>query len=134
MLSQHDRKVAAEKGGKNKPATAKQVKSKPAKEKSSKPTPTSKPKVTHVKLAKPSPAKHSKLGKVLRTHQGKSSLQLIDEDEPTQPEPKPEPEHQGEGDEYDTERAIHMSLESFQAQSQAHVGSMAIQDPVADAT
>nr|GEW04424.1 hypothetical protein [Tanacetum cinerariifolium] len=32
-------------------------------------------------------------------------------------------EHQGEGDEYDVERAIQMSLESFQAQSQAHVGS-----------
>nr|GFA87377.1 hypothetical protein [Tanacetum cinerariifolium] len=42
--------------------------------------------------------------------------------EPTQPEPKPEPEHQGEGDEYDVERAIQMSLESFQAQIQAHVG------------
>nr|GFB02307.1 hypothetical protein [Tanacetum cinerariifolium] len=40
---EHDRKVAAEKGGKKKPATAKQLKSKPAKEKLIKPSPTSKP-------------------------------------------------------------------------------------------
>ncbi|GKF27985.1 hypothetical protein Tco_0094327, partial [Tanacetum coccineum] len=56
----------------------------------------------------------------MKIRKGKSSLQLIDEDEPTQPEPEPEPEHQGEGDEYDVERAIQMSLESFQSQSQAH--------------
>nr|GEV12723.1 retrovirus-related Pol polyprotein from transposon TNT 1-94 [Tanacetum cinerariifolium] len=96
MVAKHDRKVAAEKGGKKKPATAKQLKSKPAKEKSSKPAPAPKP---------------------------KSFIQLIDEDEPTQPEPKPEPKHQGEGDEYDIERAIQMSLKSFQVQSQEHVGA-----------
>nr|GFB42755.1 hypothetical protein [Tanacetum cinerariifolium] len=49
--------------GKKKPETAKQLKSKPIKEKSSKPTPALKPKVTHAKLAKPSPVKHLKLGK-----------------------------------------------------------------------
>ncbi|GJS67814.1 hypothetical protein Tco_0682379 [Tanacetum coccineum] len=54
-----------------------------------------------VKPAKPSPAKHSKIGKVEKIHKGKSSLQLIDEDEPTQPETKPEPEHQGKGEEHD---------------------------------
>ncbi|GKA63824.1 hypothetical protein Tco_0763430, partial [Tanacetum coccineum] len=91
----HDQKHAAEKGGKKKPETAKQLKPKPVKEKSSKPAPTLKP---------------------------KSPLQLIDEDELTQPEPKPEPEHQGDAEEYDVERAIQMSLESFQAQGQAHVG------------
>nr|GEU95561.1 hypothetical protein [Tanacetum cinerariifolium] len=96
IVAKHDRKVAAEKGGKKKPATAKQLKSNPVKEKSSKPAPAPKPKGTQVKPAKPSPAKHSKFGKVLKTHKGKSSLQLVDEDEPTQPEPKPEtePEHQ----------------------------------------
>nr|GEU54003.1 hypothetical protein [Tanacetum cinerariifolium] len=52
----------------------------------------------------------------------KSSIQLIDEEEPSQPEPELEPKHHGEGDEY--ERAIQMSLESFQAQSQAHVGDI----------
>nr|GEU73744.1 hypothetical protein [Tanacetum cinerariifolium] len=86
-----------------KPVTAKQLKSKPAKEKSSKPTPTPKSKVTPVKQSMSSPAKHSKLGKVLKTRKGKSSLQLIDEDEPTQPLPEPEPEHQGKGDEHDVE-------------------------------
>ncbi|GKD23496.1 hypothetical protein Tco_1225199 [Tanacetum coccineum] len=50
------------------------------------------------------------------------------------PAPKPKPEHQGECEEYDMERAIQMSLESFQAQSQAHVGGVAIQEPVAEAT
>ncbi|GKF03995.1 hypothetical protein Tco_0034663, partial [Tanacetum coccineum] len=65
---------------------------------------------------------------------GKSSLQLIDEDEPTQPEPEPEPEHQGEREEYDVKRAIQMSLESFQAHGQAHVGGVAIREPVTEAT
>nr|GEW83980.1 copia protein [Tanacetum cinerariifolium] len=87
-----------------------------------------------VKPAKPSLAKHSKLGNELKTRKGKSSLHLIDENEPTQPEPEPEPEHQGGGDEHDVERTIQMSLESFQAQSQAHVGSVAIREPVAKAT
>nr|GFD17563.1 hypothetical protein [Tanacetum cinerariifolium] len=50
------------------------------------------------------------------------------EEELTRPEPEPEPEHQGEGDEFDVEQAIQMSLESFQAQSQAHVGSVAIRE------
>ncbi|GJV99013.1 hypothetical protein Tco_1554265 [Tanacetum coccineum] len=96
MVAKHDQKIAAEKGGKKKPVTAKQLKPKSAKEKSSKPAPTPKPKVTKEKPSKPSPAKHPK---------------------------------RGEGDEYDVERAIQMSLESFQAQSQAHVGGVAIREP-----
>nr|GEX84861.1 hypothetical protein [Tanacetum cinerariifolium] len=94
MVTKHDQKVAAGKGGMKKPATAMQLKSNPAKEKSSKPALTPKPKVTQVNPAKPFPTKHSKLGKVLKTHKGNISLQLIDEDEPAQPEPKPEPKHQ----------------------------------------
>ncbi|GKE10265.1 hypothetical protein Tco_1413816, partial [Tanacetum coccineum] len=113
MVAKHDRKIVAEIGEKKKPTTAKQPKPKPAKEKSSKPDSTPKPK----KLRK-----------------GNPSLQLIYEDESTQPEPEPETEHQGEGDEYDVVRAIQMSLESFQAQSQAHVGGVAIREPVAEAT
>nr|GEX31640.1 retrovirus-related Pol polyprotein from transposon TNT 1-94 [Tanacetum cinerariifolium] len=101
MLAKHDQKVTAEKGGKKKPAAAKQLKSKSVKEKSSKPAPTPKPKGTQVKPAKPSLAKHSELS---------------------------------EGDEYDVERAIQMSLESFQAESQALVGGVAIQEFVAEAT
>ncbi|GJV93495.1 hypothetical protein Tco_1541308 [Tanacetum coccineum] len=66
---------------------------------------------------------------------GKSSLQTHDEDEPNSNlKLNLNPEHQGEGEEYDIERAIHMSLESFQVHSQAHVGCMAIQEPVAEAT
>ncbi|GKB52856.1 hypothetical protein Tco_0903609 [Tanacetum coccineum] len=112
-----------------KPATAKQLKPKPVKEKSSKPAPASKPKVTQEKPAKPSLAKHPKRGKVQKIRKGKSSLQLIYEDEPTQLEPEPEPEYQGEGEEYDVKQAIQMSLESFQAHGQAHVGGVAIREP-----
>ncbi|GKF13546.1 hypothetical protein Tco_0055008, partial [Tanacetum coccineum] len=52
---------------------------------------------------------------------------LVDgpDEEPAQTEPEPEPEQEGAGKEYDMERAIQMSLESFQAQGHAHVG-----DPV----
>ncbi|GKE36841.1 hypothetical protein Tco_1460246, partial [Tanacetum coccineum] len=96
MVANHDRKIAAERGEKKKPATAKQPKPKPAKEKSSKPAPATKPKVTKEKPSKP-------------------SLQLIVEDEPTQPEPEPEPKHQGEGEEYDVERAIHMNEQAAQS-------------------
>nr|GEY29516.1 hypothetical protein [Tanacetum cinerariifolium] len=46
MVAKHDRKVTAKKGGKKKPATAKQFKSEPVKEKSSKPAPAPKPKGT----------------------------------------------------------------------------------------
>ncbi|GKF69226.1 hypothetical protein Tco_0202283 [Tanacetum coccineum] len=134
MVAKHDRKIAAEKEQKKKPATVKQPKPKPAKEKSSKPAPAPKPKVTKEKSSKPSPTKHPKRGKVHKLRKGKPSLQLIDEDEPTQPEHEPEPEHQGEGDEYDVERAIQMSLESFQEKSQAHVGGVAIRELVAKAT
>ncbi|GKC12157.1 hypothetical protein Tco_1008939 [Tanacetum coccineum] len=109
MVAKHDQKGVAKKGGKKETASAKQLKPNPAKEKLRKPTPAPKPK-------------------------------LVDEadEEPTQPEPEPEPEpeteYQGEGEEYDVERAIQMSLESFQAHSQAHVGGVAIREPVAEAT
>ncbi|GKA89628.1 hypothetical protein Tco_0811440 [Tanacetum coccineum] len=63
-------------------------------------------------------------------HRNLSPFQLINEDEPTQPEP----EHQGEGEKYDIKQAIQMSLESFQAQGQAHVGGVAIREPIAEAT
>nr|GEX30304.1 hypothetical protein [Tanacetum cinerariifolium] len=102
----HDQKVTAKKGGIKKPATAKQLKSKYTKEKSSKPAPASKPKATQVKPAKPYPTKYSKLGKN-PTIKVKSM---------------------------NVKRAIQMSLESFQAQSQAHVGGVAIREPKVEAT
>ncbi|GKA21696.1 hypothetical protein Tco_0701685, partial [Tanacetum coccineum] len=59
-------------------------------------------------------------------------FRAVDEpdEEPAQNEPEPEPEHQGEGEEIDMECAIQMSLESFQAQIQAHVGK-ALTEPSA---
>nr|GEY21124.1 hypothetical protein [Tanacetum cinerariifolium] len=60
--------------------------------------PAPKPKATKEKPTKPSLAKPSKMGKVLKTHKGKSSFQFIDKEEPSQPKPEPEPKHQGEGE------------------------------------
>ncbi|GJR94684.1 hypothetical protein Tco_0266858 [Tanacetum coccineum] len=105
MVVKHDQKVDAEKEGKRKSTSTKQPKPKPAIEKSSKSAPAPKPKVT----------------------------KLVDEpgEEPAHSEP--EPEHQGEGEEFDMERAIQMSLESFQAQGHARVRGVAIQEPIAEA-
>ncbi|GJT10111.1 retrovirus-related pol polyprotein from transposon TNT 1-94 [Tanacetum coccineum] len=128
MVAKHDQKVAAKKEGKKKTACAKQPKSKPASEKSSKPAPASKPKA--------SPLQKAGKGKVAKVRNVKSSFRLVDEpdEEPAQPEPEPETEYRGESKEYDVEQTIHMSLESFQAQGQAHVGGVAIREPVAEAT
>ncbi|GJX57491.1 hypothetical protein Tco_0287388 [Tanacetum coccineum] len=146
MVAKHDQKVAAEKELKKKTTSTKQPKSKSATEKSSKPAPAAKPKAAKEKPSKPSTAKPPKLkpakptllqktgkGKVTKVRNVKSSFQLVDEpdEEPAQPEPEPEPEQEGE--EYDMERAIQMSLESFQSQGHAHVGGVAIQEPVAEA-
>ncbi|GJS73560.1 hypothetical protein Tco_0706401 [Tanacetum coccineum] len=153
MVAKHDQKVAAEKEGKKKSASTKQPKPKPAIEKSSKPAPAPKPKVTKEKPSKastakppkPKPAKEKSTkatplqkagkGKVAKVRNVKSSFQLVDEpdEEPAHSEPEPEPEQEGAGEEYDMERAIQMSLESFQAQGHAHVGGVAIQEPVAEA-
>ncbi|GJT54129.1 hypothetical protein Tco_0989183 [Tanacetum coccineum] len=132
MVTKHDQKVAAQKEGKKKYASTKQPKPKPAIEKSSKPAPASKPKVTKEKPSKASTAKPPKPKPAKE-----NTFQLVDEpdEEPAaHSKPEPEPKHQGEGEEFDMERAIQMSLESFQAQSQAHVGGVAIQEHVAEAT
>ncbi|GKD63672.1 hypothetical protein Tco_1305780, partial [Tanacetum coccineum] len=57
-----------------------------------------------------------------------------DEEPAAHSEPEPEPVHQGEGEEFDMERVIQMSLESFQAHRQAHVGGVAIRELIAEAT
>ncbi|GKA61414.1 hypothetical protein Tco_0760821, partial [Tanacetum coccineum] len=156
MVAKHNQKIAVKKEGKKKSASTKQPKPKLAIEKSSKLAPAPKPKVTKEKPLKastskppkPKPAKEKSTkatplqkagkGKVAKVRNIKSSFQLVDDpnEEPAQPEPEPEPEpeHQGKGEEYDMEHAIQMSLKSFQAQSQAHVGSVAIREPVAEAT
>nr|GEW38754.1 retrovirus-related Pol polyprotein from transposon TNT 1-94 [Tanacetum cinerariifolium] len=60
--------------------------------------------------------------------------ELVDEPEEEQAQPEHGPEHQGAGKEYDVERDILISLELFQAQGQAHVGGVAIHEPVVEAT
>ncbi|GKC58644.1 retrovirus-related pol polyprotein from transposon TNT 1-94 [Tanacetum coccineum] len=145
IVAKHDRKVAAEKEGQKKNASAKQPKSKPVTEKSSKPAPAPKPKVTKEKPSKASTAKPPKYkpaketaskGKVTKVHKARSPFQLVDEPdkELAQSELELELVQQGTGDEDDMQRAIRMSLETFQAQSQAHIGGVAIQKPVAEAT
>ncbi|GKB29950.1 hypothetical protein Tco_0869351 [Tanacetum coccineum] len=84
---EHDQKIMAEKGGKKKPATAKQLKPKPVKEKSSKPSPAMKPKVTQEKPAKPSPAKNPK-----RAHVGGVAIR-----EPVAEATRPLPVVEGKG-------------------------------------
>nr|GEV14069.1 copia protein [Tanacetum cinerariifolium] len=150
--NEYDRKVATEKEGKMKTASAKQPKSKPAIEKSSKPAPAPKPKATKerpskaftAKPPKPKPAKEKSTkttppqqavnGKTVKVHKVKSAFQLVDEPDEVTTQSEPEVEHQGESDEDDMERVIQMSLESFQAQSQAYVGGVATREPIAKAT
>nr|GEW53724.1 hypothetical protein [Tanacetum cinerariifolium] len=90
---------------------------------SKKPTPQS---------AKPTSLQKVGKGKVTKVRNVKSSLQLVDEHDKEQAHPEPEP--QGVGEEYDVKQATQMSLESFQSQGQAHVGGVAIREPVAEAT
>ncbi|GJR56727.1 hypothetical protein Tco_1407248 [Tanacetum coccineum] len=138
MVANHDQKVASEKEGKKKTASAKQPKPKFAKEKPSKPSTAKppKPKTAKEKSTKATPLQKAGKGKVAKVRKVKSSFQLVDkpDEEPAQPEPEPEPEHQGEGEEYDVERAIQMSLGSFHVEGHTHVGGMAIREPVAEAT
>ncbi|GJS29395.1 hypothetical protein Tco_0490015 [Tanacetum coccineum] len=138
MVAKHDKKITAEKGGKKKsaskadqskqPITAKQTKPVPSKQ--SKLTPATKPKVTLKNPSKPSPAKHPKRGKVQKVRKGKSPLKLIDEDEEVHHEPEP----QGVGEDYDLNRAIQMSLETFRTHGKALVGGVAIRKQVEEAT
>ncbi|GJY25044.1 hypothetical protein Tco_0399770 [Tanacetum coccineum] len=136
MVTKHDQKVATKKEGKKKTASAKQPKPKPTKEKPSKPSTVKPPKWKPVKKksTKATPIQKAGKGKVAKVRNVKSSFQLVDEPDEKPAQPKPEPEHQGEGKEYDVERAIQMSLESFHAEGHAHVGCMAIREPVAEAT
>nr|GEY57568.1 hypothetical protein [Tanacetum cinerariifolium] len=142
------------KGRKEEDCECQATKSKPAVEKSSKPAPAPKPKETKerpskastAKPPKPEPAKEKSTkitlpkqaskGKIVKVCKAKRPFQLVVEpdEEPAYYEPEPELEHQGEGDEDDMERAIQMSLKSFLAQSQAHVGCVAIRELVAEAT
>ncbi|GKC08620.1 hypothetical protein Tco_1000230 [Tanacetum coccineum] len=110
MVAKHDKKITAEKGGKKKSASKADQSKKPTTAKQPKPVPSN--------------------GKVQKVHKGKSPLKLIDEDEEVHHEPEP----QGVGEDYDLNRAIQMSLETFQAHGQAPVGGVAIREQVEEAT
>ncbi|GKA96809.1 retrovirus-related pol polyprotein from transposon TNT 1-94 [Tanacetum coccineum] len=108
MVAKHDQKLQLKR---------------PAKEKSSKPARAPKPKVTKEKPSQPSPLKNVHKGKVLKkVRKEKGPLKLVDEEEEVQHELVPE--FQGEGEDDDYQRAIQMSLKSFQAQNQAPVRAL----------
>ncbi|GJZ77985.1 hypothetical protein Tco_0642657 [Tanacetum coccineum] len=96
MVAKHDQKITAEKGGKKKPATAKQPK--PVSSKQSKPATAKQPKPNPVKEKSTKPTPLQKASKA--------------------------PEPQVEDEEFDLQRGIQMSLESLQAQGQAPVGGI----------
>ncbi|GJU14192.1 hypothetical protein Tco_1136588 [Tanacetum coccineum] len=108
---------------------------------SKKPTPHSEYYKQYVKMAarkvqakeggqKKTTPKADKPGKVQKVRKGNSSLKLIDEDEEVHHEPEP----QGKGEDYDLNRAIQMSLETFQVHGQAPGGGVAIREQVEEAT
>ncbi|GJX72906.1 retrovirus-related pol polyprotein from transposon TNT 1-94 [Tanacetum coccineum] len=68
-------------------------------------------KLVKEKTSKPSPSKKVRKGKVMKVRKGKRSGHLDKEDEEGQLAPEP----QVEDDEYNLQRGIQMSLESFQA-------------------
>ncbi|GKG28645.1 hypothetical protein Tco_0416010 [Tanacetum coccineum] len=98
----------------------------PAIEKSSKPALASKPKVTKEKPFKPSTAKPPKSKPAKKKSTKATPLQR-----PTRVKLQ---KFVIECEEYDVEQAIQMGLESFHAEGHAHVGGVAIQEPVAEVT
>nr|GEU62006.1 retrovirus-related Pol polyprotein from transposon TNT 1-94 [Tanacetum cinerariifolium] len=119
------RKPIAKEGGKKK-TTSKADKSK-------KPTPAKQPglakqtKLAKEKTYKPTPSKKIHKGKVMKVRKGKRSDHLVD-DEDEEPQSTFEP--QVEDDEYNLQRGIQVSLESFQAP----VGRVAIHEPFSGIT
>nr|GEY62873.1 hypothetical protein [Tanacetum cinerariifolium] len=83
MVEKYDMKIAAEKGTKKKSASKAVQSKKPKTAKQSIPAPAKKPKITQEKPSKPLPAKKASKGKMSKVRKGKSSLQLVDEEEQT---------------------------------------------------
>ncbi|GJW97200.1 retrovirus-related pol polyprotein from transposon TNT 1-94 [Tanacetum coccineum] len=113
LVEEDLRLVAAEKEGKKKSASTKQPKPKHAIEKSIKPAPAPKPKVTKVKPSKASTAKPPKPKPAKEKSTTATPLQKVSKGK--------------------VAKVYNMSLESFQAQGHAHVGGVAIQEPIAEA-
>nr|GEX14567.1 hypothetical protein [Tanacetum cinerariifolium] len=82
------------------------------------------------KPVKPAPAKQAK---PVTAKQPKPKP-LVDEPDEEQAQPEHISKPQGACEEYDVARVIQISLESFQAQGLAYVGSVAIQEPIVEAT
>nr|GEV09757.1 retrovirus-related Pol polyprotein from transposon TNT 1-94 [Tanacetum cinerariifolium] len=103
------------KGGEKKTASKADKPMKPAPAKQAKPAPAKQPKPKPVKgkSTKPTPLPKVSKGKVTKAQIVKSSLQLVDEPNEEQDQPKVVPEPQG---------------------GQVHVGSVAILEPIAEAT
>ncbi|GJW78271.1 hypothetical protein Tco_0139953 [Tanacetum coccineum] len=87
-----------------------------------KPAPAKQMKPVKEKSTKPAPSMKARKGKVLKVRKGKRSDRLVDKEDE---EPQPAPEPQIEDDEYNIQRGIQMSLESFQAP----VDGLAIREP-----
>nr|GFB36119.1 histone deacetylase 14 [Tanacetum cinerariifolium] len=127
MVAKHDHNIAAEEGGKKKLAsksdqskklaTAKQPK--PVSSNQSKPVPAKQPKHVKEKSTKPSLVKKAGKGKVRKVRKGKSSLQLVDEEEQAQPEPEP----QGKGKGIVTDEQVAKSLLELQKPKKTNVAN-----------
>ncbi|GKC32213.1 hypothetical protein Tco_1039507 [Tanacetum coccineum] len=119
------RKPIAKKGGQKKIA--------PKADKPKKPTPAKQPalaeqtKPMKEKTSKPSSSKKIRKSKVMKVYKGKRTDHLVDEEGE---EPQPTPEIPVEDDEYNLQRGIQMSLESFQAP----IGGVAIREPASGIT
>nr|GEX62064.1 hypothetical protein [Tanacetum cinerariifolium] len=112
MVAKHEQKIVAEKeGGKKKTAPKADKPMKPAPAKQAKPATTLQPKPKSVKekSTKPTPQQKAGKAKVIEARNVKNSLQLVDERDEEQDQPKHAP-------------------------GQAHVGGVAIREPVAEAT
>ncbi|GJS81963.1 hypothetical protein Tco_0748504 [Tanacetum coccineum] len=111
--------VTDEEGGKKKKA--------PPAGKPKQPAPAKQSKLVKKKTSKPYLLKKIRKGKVMKVRMGKRSDHLVDEEDE---EGQPAPEPQVEDDEYNLQRGIQMSLESFQAP----VGGVEIHEPVSGIT
>ncbi|GJY70660.1 hypothetical protein Tco_0474363 [Tanacetum coccineum] len=112
--------VIHEEGGKKKKASSAGKSKQPAHAKQPAPAKQSKP--VKEKTYKPTPSKKIRKGKGMKVRKGKRSDHLVnEEDEEDQPASKP----QVEDDEYNLQRGIQVSLESFQAP----IDGVAIREP-----
>ncbi|GJR17543.1 hypothetical protein Tco_0966070 [Tanacetum coccineum] len=99
----------------------------PLADKSKKPAPAKQTKPVKEKSTKLTSSKKASKGKVLKVRKGKRSDRLVDEEDV---EPQPDSEPQVEDDEYNLQRGIQMSLESFQPP----VSGVAIRKPASGVT